>query len=145
MRRGGGCSELPDELTPFASVPLRQSARAVGRFCVRRRRTIELLLNTARSFIYSTAPADGDPPSMLVEQICSAPSVAPAQLAHRFRQGRSALDVGASQSHIVPVILGDLQRTGRGAGARCSRLVCPPTSPADRARRDGSITPCCSI
>ena len=77
-----------------------------------------------------------------VEQICrlGAERARPLKLAHRFRQAiSSALDVGASQSHIVPVILGDLKRTERVAQALAARgwfarPLRPPTVPVGTAR-----------
>ena len=141
----GRCSELPDELTPFASVhPCGKALGLSGGFVCADAETIELLLNTARSFIYSTAPTPMVIPALdaAVEQIrgLGAERARPLKLAHRFRQAiGSALDVGASQSHIVPVILGDLQRTERVAQALAARgwfarPLRPPTVPVGTAR-----------
>jgi 8-amino-7-oxononanoate synthase len=105
----------------------------------------DLLINTARPFIFSTAPP---PPSVgaalaALELLASRPGVV-EQLRRNaavLRQSLSAegLDVGASRSQIVPVLVGDARR----ALALCERAldggvyaqaIRPPTVPPGTSR-----------
>ncbi|MEO8091262.1 MAG: 8-amino-7-oxononanoate synthase [bacterium] len=105
----------------------------------------ELLVNTARPFIFSTAPP---PPSVgaaiaalailrsrpgLVEQLRRNAAGVRAAL------GAHGLDLGESRTHIVPVVVGDARR----AMALCERslengvfaqAIRPPTVPAGTSR-----------
>jgi 8-amino-7-oxononanoate synthase len=105
----------------------------------------ELLINTARPFIFSTAPP---PPSIgaalaALSLLAARPGVVERlrQNAAALRQGltNEGLDVGASRTHIVPVVVGDARR----AMALCERAleggvfaqaVRPPTVPAGTSR-----------
>ncbi len=105
----------------------------------------ELLVNTARPFIYSTAPP---PPSVgaalaALAILRSRPGLA-EQLRRNgavLREGLAAqgLELGASRTHIVPVMVGDARR----AMALCERsleqgvfaqAIRPPTVPEGTSR-----------
>ena len=141
----GRCSELPSGLMPFASVhPCGKALGLSGAFVCADRDTIELLINQARSFIYSTAPTPMLAPALVasIERIQSLGELRsrPLALATRLRDRiGSQLDVGRSQSQIVPIILGSVERTqqvstqlaARGWSLRALR---PPTVPPGTAR-----------
>ena len=105
--------------------------------------TIDLLLNTARPFIFSTAPA---PPSVAAAG-AALELVSPQRVerlranadAFRAALGAEGLDVGASQTQIVPIEVG----AAEPAMALCERLlergvfaqgIRPPTVPEGRSR-----------
>jgi 8-amino-7-oxononanoate synthase len=111
----------------------------------------EYLVNRARTFIFSTAQ-----PPYLAHQVVAAMRLAQemgeeraylADLAARLRRGLrdAGFDTGASDSQIVPVILGEeraalacaeaLQRSGFAV-----RAIRPPTVPADTSRLRLSLT-----
>jgi 8-amino-7-oxononanoate synthase len=116
-----------------------------GAFVCARRDVAELLINTARPFIFSTAPP---PPSLgaalaaldvlqsrpgLVEQLRRAAATLREELA------RYGLDLGGSRTQVVPVMVGDARR----AMALCERsleqgvfaqAIRPPTVPDGTSR-----------
>jgi len=116
-----------------------------GAFVCARRDVTELLINTARPFIFSTAPP---PPSLgaalaaldvlrsrpgLVEQLRRAAATLREELA------RYGLDLGGSRTQVVPVMVGDARR----AMALCERsleggvfaqAIRPPTVPEGTSR-----------
>jgi glycine C-acetyltransferase/8-amino-7-oxononanoate synthase len=105
--------------------------------------TIDLLLNTARPFVFSTAPP---PPSVAAAgaalELVRAHQVARLQAnAECFRAALAAegLDVGSSQTQIVPIEVGEAEPTM----ALCERLlergvfaqgIRPPTVPEGSSR-----------
>ncbi len=105
--------------------------------------TIDLLLNTARPFVFSTAPP---PPSVAAAgaalELVRAHQVARLQAnAECFRAalGAEGLDVGSSQTQIVPIEVGEAEPTM----ALCERLlergvfaqgIRPPTVPEGSSR-----------
>jgi 8-amino-7-oxononanoate synthase len=105
--------------------------------------TVELLVNTARPFIFSTAPP---PPSVAAAQ-AALKLVTPERVerlqanAERFRGALTAngLDPGRSRTQIVPIEVGEAEPTMR----LCERLlergvfaqgIRPPTVPAGSSR-----------
>jgi glycine C-acetyltransferase/8-amino-7-oxononanoate synthase len=105
----------------------------------------DLLINTARPFIFSTAPP---PPSvgaamMALELLASRPGVV-EQLRRNgavLRESLSAygLDVGASRTQIVPVLVGDARRTVALCeraleGGVFAQAIRPPTVPRGSSR-----------
>jgi 8-amino-7-oxononanoate synthase len=116
-----------------------------GAFVTGSHATIDLLLNTARSFIYTTAL-----PPPVVAAAAAALSIACADTERRQRLHDNAgylhdafqqlgLYVGASRSHILPVLIGDSERVVRiserllTAGVFVQGIR-PPTVPAGEAR-----------
>ncbi len=116
-----------------------------GAFVVGSRALIELLLNTARSFIYTTAL-----PPPVVAAAAAALSIACTEAERRQRLHDNAgylqrafeqlgLRVGAPRSHILPVLIGDSERAVRiserllTAGVFVQGIR-PPTVPAGTAR-----------
>jgi 8-amino-7-oxononanoate synthase len=101
---------------PFASVhPCGKGLGLSGAFVCADRPTIELLLNQARSFIYSTAPTPLLAPMLQasIKQIQALGEARrrPLELAARLRGAlHKKVDTGASQSQIVPIVLGEAER-----------------------------------
>jgi 8-amino-7-oxononanoate synthase len=105
--------------------------------------TIDFLVNTARPFIFSTAP----PPSSVAAAAAALELVSPHRVerlqanASRFRAALAAegLDAGSSQTQIVPIEVGDAETTmdlcervlERGVFAQGIR---PPTVPEGSSR-----------
>ena len=121
----------------------RQGARQLRRLRLRLAELIELLVNTARPFIYSTAPPPPSVGAALAALACS--TQRPGMVEQLRRNARDAAR-GArragprprarSRTQIVPLIVGDARR----AMALCERMlrgrrVRPGDPPADRARR----------
>jgi 8-amino-7-oxononanoate synthase len=112
----GRCSALPEASKPFASVhTCGKGLGLTGAFVCGSQALKELLINRARSFVYSTAP----PPFLAVglaaaiDLVIADPArrARPLALAERLRQALAGgLDTGASCSQIVPVILGSAER-----------------------------------
>jgi 8-amino-7-oxononanoate synthase len=116
-----------------------------GAFVAGSRPMIELLLNTARSFIYTTAL-----PPPVVAAAAAALSIACTEAERRQRLHDNAgylqrafeqlgLRAGAPRSHILPVLIGDSERAVRiserllTAGVFVQGIR-PPTVPAGTAR-----------
>jgi 8-amino-7-oxononanoate synthase len=116
-----------------------------GAFVAGSRAVIELLLNTARSFIYTTAL-----PPPVVAAAATALSIACADAERRQRLHDNTdylhrafeqlgLRVGGPRSHILPVLIGDSERAMRiserllTAGVFVQGIR-PPTVPAGTAR-----------
>jgi 8-amino-7-oxononanoate synthase len=116
-RGAGRCSALPDAAMPFASVHTCGKGLGLsGAFVCGSQQLKDLLINRARSFVYSTAP----PPFLAVgleaaiDLVIADPErrARPLQLADRLRRALAGrLDTGTSCSQIVPVILGSAERT----------------------------------
>jgi 8-amino-7-oxononanoate synthase len=116
-----------------------------GAFVCARREVAELLVNTARPFIFSTAPP---PPSVgsalaALELLRSRPGLVEQlrRAAATLREALSAygLDLGGSRTQVVPVMVGDARR----AMALCERslergifaqAIRPPTVPQGTSR-----------
>jgi 8-amino-7-oxononanoate synthase len=111
---------------------LSKALGCAGGFVVGRKPLIEWLVNRARSYVFSTAP----PPATAAAAIAAIDIVKTEpqrrvellQRAEKLRATFSAdgWDVGSSQSQIIPIILGDVDRT--------------MTMAAD-LRRDGLLVP----
>ena len=117
------------------------------------RALIELLINRARSFIYTTAP-----PPPVIAAARAALEVVRSEEGRRLRRRLLAgadklrehlkelrLDTGASASQIIPIILGDNDRTMRVAEKLLDAgflvgAVRPPSVPPGRARLRVSLT-----
>ena len=116
-----------------------------GAYVCARAQVIELLVNTARPFIYSTAPP---PPSvgaalaalgMLVERPGLVELLRRNAATLREALSANAMPVGGSRTQIVPVVVGDARR----ATALCERAleggvfaqaIRPPTVPEGTSR-----------
>ena len=116
-----------------------------GAYVCGSRQLVELLVNTARPFIYSTAPP---PPSVGAALAALGPARARPGLVEQLRRNaatlREALSAqglatGGSRTQIVPVMVGDARR----AMALCERTleagvfaqaIRPPTVPAGSSR-----------
>ena len=145
--RGAGLAELQgvEERVALTVGTLSKALGSVGGFVTGPREAIALLINAARSFIYTTAL----PPA------CSAASLAalrivqrePARrervmtLARRVKESLMALgfDCGDSATPIIPVILGDAELAVRAAAFLQERglfvpAIRPPTVPPNSAR-----------
>jgi glycine C-acetyltransferase/8-amino-7-oxononanoate synthase len=116
-----------------------------GAYVCSQRQLLDLLVNTARPFIYSTAP----PPPAVGAALASLGLLAsrPGVVEHLRRNGailreglvRYGLDTGSARTQIVPVIVGDARR----AVALCDRAleggvfaqaIRPPTVPEGTSR-----------
>jgi 8-amino-7-oxononanoate synthase len=118
---------------------------SVGGFVAGSRRLVDWLVNRARPLIYSTGlpPAGAAAASEALRiSICEPWRRARAlDLADRFRTAMAArrVDVGASRSAIVPVLIGDERETLALAGRLNDRgmlvgAIRPPTVPRGTAR-----------
>ena len=141
----GRCSQLPPGLEPFASLhPCGKALGLSGAFICADSETIDLLINKARSFIYSTAPTPMLAPALAASidriQSLGTRRSRPLDLAQRLRDRLSGrLDVGRSQSQIVPIILGSVERTQEvstklAAKGWSLRALRPPTVPPGTSR-----------
>ncbi|MBA4358445.1 MAG: hypothetical protein C0405_12060 [Desulfovibrio sp.] len=105
----------------------------------------DYLVNKAGGFIFSTAPS----PLVLGAALCAwerLPGLGPQRAAllgraERLRSalGQAGLDTGTSSTHIVPVILGDPERTVQARDALAAQgirvsAVRPPTVPQGTSR-----------
>lgn len=145
--RAQGCDVRPDVVVGTLSKAL----GGYGGFAAGSAELAKLLVNKARSFLYST----GLPPACLgsalgaLDVIEETPAMGEALLrrAASFRKmlAREGLDVSGSQSPIVPVMVGDNEKAvelsrrlfERGVIAVAIR---PPTVPAGTARLRLSVT-----
>jgi glycine C-acetyltransferase/8-amino-7-oxononanoate synthase len=116
-----------------------------GAYVCARNQITELLVNTARPFIFSTAPP---PPSVGAATAALAILRSRPGMVEQLRRnaaglrealGAHGLDLGASRTHIVPVVVGDARR----AMALCehsleqgvfAQAIRPPTVPAGTSR-----------
>ena len=152
--RGGGglCRESDCDVRPdFVVGTMSKSLGGYGGFVGCSKASRELLINRARSFIYST----GLPPACLgaakaaVGIVASEPDLGPRLLAkaQRLRQRLESggLDVVATESQILPVHVGGNDEAVRLSGMLWDRgvlatAVRPPTVPAGTARLRLSVT-----
>ena len=144
---GGGVVEqegLQDRVTVQMST-LGKALGGFGAFVAARRSIIDLLINTARSFIYTTAL----PPAVIAAASAALTIVLTdhqrrqtlAENAAQLRQGleRLGFALGPHPSHIIPVLIGDAERTMRlserllAAGVFVQGIR-PPTVPPGTAR-----------
>jgi 8-amino-7-oxononanoate synthase len=143
---GAGCIEESDVRDAvFASVHTAGKALGgAGAFVVGSRDLIDWLVQRSRPFVFSTAPAPflahGLDAALTLIQSDPERRRRPRQLADRLRVAIAGrLDPGASSSHILPVLVGSVDRAlhlqqhlaGRGWEARAIR---PPTVPEDTCR-----------
>ena len=128
----------------FASVHTAGKAMGLaGAFIATSRPVHDLCVNVGRAFVFSTAPppfmAHGVAAAMRIIAQSAHLRSQPLQLARRLRQRLAPLPVGASASHIVPLMVGDLHHTRRLCDALCSRgwgvrPIRPPTVPQGTCR-----------
>ena len=113
---------------------------SVGGFVVGARKLIDWLANRARTYIFSTAaPSSASAASLAALQIVREEPHRRAELLQRAavfrcRLQESGWQIGASQSQIIPVILGDPDKTMRFASSLLERGmfvpgIRPPTVP----------------
>jgi len=116
---GAGLAEelgLLDEIDIVVAT-LSKSAGCSGGFAVSKKCVIDYLINKARAFIYTTAPCIANSAAALcaVEIIINAKSERKRLKENsdylREKLKKLGLDVGASASQIVPVIIGDNKKT----------------------------------
>ena len=119
---------------------LSKGAGSYGGYVCASRSVIDLLINRARSFIYSTglAPASAAAALAALEVMERDPHMCarPLALAHSFT---NALNLPDAQSAIVPVVLGDAARAMAASKALEQHgflviAIRPPTVPAGTAR-----------
>jgi 8-amino-7-oxononanoate synthase len=150
---GAGCIRAAG-LEPRVALSMGTLSKALGSFggfvaCAAPVR--EWLVQRARSFIYSTAlpPASAGAALGALEVLRGQPGLGTALLeraaAFRARLQAQGLDTGASQSQIVPVVVGDNGRTVRLAARLREQglwtvAIRPPTVPAGTARVRLSVT-----
>jgi 8-amino-7-oxononanoate synthase len=141
----GVCEALEVEhLVPVRVGTLSKALGSIGGFVVGERRLIEWLFNRARSFVFSTAlPAACHEASRAALRIVQDEPERRAELLRCAARVRAALaeqgwSIGASTSQIVPIALGDPQRTIemadrlRGQGLLVPGIR-PPTVPVGQS------------
>jgi len=144
--RGAGLAEACG-LTREVAVHVGTLGKALGgagAYVAGSRALVELLVNRARSFVYTTAlpPASVAAAAAALDVVRAEPERRARVLAHaeRLRAGFAALGLRtAGDTHIVPVLLGDNARALAVAEALLERGVLvqairPPTVPPGTAR-----------
>jgi len=144
--RGAGLAEA-DGVAGAIDVHMGTLGKALGgagAYIAGSRSLIDLLVNRARTFVYTTglAPAAVGAASAAIELVAAEPERRPALLrnAARLRDGLRALGLDArGDTHIVPVVVGDNRAALALADALLARGVLahairPPTVPAGTAR-----------
>jgi 7-keto-8-aminopelargonate synthetase-like enzyme len=145
--RGGGCCEhfrIQDRID-IQMGTLSKAIGCLGGYISGRKHLIDFLINTARSLIFST----GLPPSVLAAASTSIDLIVEGSNLRRsllenacfFRKGLRELgfDIGESETQIIPIIIGDEERTIKfnqkllenGIHAPAIR---PPTVPKQKSR-----------
>jgi 8-amino-7-oxononanoate synthase len=148
---GGVCRGLPSVCPDVIVGTLSKALGGYGGFAAGARELRELLVNKARSFIYSTAlpPACLGSACEALDVIAAAPELGAALLtrAARFRAVLADLgfDTGASRSQIIPLMVGDNERALAFSRALKEKgvlavAVRPPTVPPGTARLRLSVT-----
>jgi 8-amino-7-oxononanoate synthase len=136
-----------DGVTPAVAVHVGTLGKALGgagAYVAGSRTLVDLLVNRARSFVYTTAlaPASVAAAGAALDVVVAEPERRDTLLRHagRLRDGlaRLGLDV-RGDTHIVPVVVGDNRRALALADALLARGVLghairPPTVPAGTAR-----------
>ncbi len=148
---GGVCRGLPSVFPDVIVGTMSKALGGYGGFAAGSRELRDLLVNKARSFIYSTAlpPACIGSACEALDVVAAAPDLGERLLA-RAKRFRSALqdlgfDTGRSTSQIIPLMLGDNQcalsfsRALKDKGI-LAIAVRPPTVPAGTARLRLSVT-----
>ena len=144
---GGGVVEaegLQDHVTVQMGT-LGKALGGFGAFVAARRSIIDLLINTARSFIYTTAlPPPLVAAALAALQIVTTDAERRQQLADNAAQlhtglAQLGLRVSATPAHILPVVIGEADRTMRISEQLLAQGVFvqgirPPTVPAGTAR-----------
>jgi 8-amino-7-oxononanoate synthase len=144
--RGAGLAEATG-LTDAVAVHVGTLGKALGgagAYVAGSATLIELLVNRARSFVYTTAlpPASVATAAAALDVVAAEPDRRARVLAHaaRLRDGVRALGLPTDgDTHIVPVLLGDNARALAFAAALLARGVLvqairPPTVPPGTAR-----------
>jgi 8-amino-7-oxononanoate synthase/dethiobiotin synthase len=134
---GPDASGLEHEVELLRVGTLSKTLGSLGGFVAGARRWIELLVNHARPFIFTTAPTPADSAAALaaVDVVRSSEGAA---LHHRLRAHVDAVRPGHS-SPIVPVVLGDEATAVRAADALLEQgllvpAIRPPTVPPGSSR-----------
>lgn len=150
---GRGLAELLDveEHVDVTVGTLSKALGSLGGFVAGPSVLIDALRNTARAYIYTTAP----PPALCVGAMAALEIVQSQPerrrkllaMAQRLRQDmrEAGLDTGASQSQIIPVILGSPQRTLAVSRALLEAgflvpAIRPPTVPPNTSRLRVSLS-----
>ena len=124
---------------------LSKTLGSYGGYACARREIIDLLVNSARSLIFSTAPP---PPAvagaqaaleLLIEQPRRLEKLQAAAATLRTELGAAGIPVPAGRTQIVPVIVGDAEETLRLSEALLARgtfaqAIRPPTVPPGGSR-----------
>jgi 8-amino-7-oxononanoate synthase len=150
---GRGSAELlgAEHLVAISMGTLSKALGSLGGFVCASRRAVDVLVNRARSFIYTTAAA---PPQLAAAS--AALSIVRAEPQRRERLARRAellrtslsdagFDTGRSTTHVVPVILGENSAAlSAAAYLRENGYFCPavryPTVPRGTARLRLSVS-----
>ncbi len=132
------------ERVPVQMGTLGKALGSAGAYVAGSRALIDLLVNRARSFVYTTAlaPAAVAAAGAAIDLVVAEPARRATLLANaaRLRTGLAALGLDArGDTHIVPVLVGDNRRALALAEALLARGVLahairPPTVPAGTAR-----------
>ena len=119
----------PDRLDVLRVGTLSKTLGSVGGFVAGSRRFVELLVNRARSFVFTTAPAPADTAAALAA-LRVLRSDEGRRLVERLRRHVTAVAGPAHPSPIVPVILGDEQAALDASAALAAQgLVVPAIRP----------------
>lgn len=141
----GLCSEMGiSELVPYRTATFSKSLASYGGFVLARREACDLLVNSARQFIYDTAlpPHIVSTAAYAVRMLADSPELGSTLLEKSafFRNALHSAGVPAGgDAHIVPLILGSSETALKFADALLSRGVLavairPPTVPEGTAR-----------
>ncbi len=143
--RGGAEYCQAENLVHISMGTMSKAMGCMGGFITGSKSLIELLVNKARGFIYTTAPAPAQLGAALAAlKIFSSQIGLRRELAEKSTFLREKLqyhnfDIGSSCSHIIPVILGpNSVALEAGAALLAKGYYCPvaryPTVPTDTAR-----------
>jgi 8-amino-7-oxononanoate synthase len=151
--RGRGVSELlyAEQGVHVRVGTLSKALGSIGGFVAGSQRLIDYLVNHARSYIFSTAPPEAmAAAAMQALQIVDAEPWRREQLmlrSERFRERlwKDGWWLGASQSHIVPIVLNDPSETLRMAAALRDQgffvpAIRPPSVPEGESMLRISLT-----